>query len=50
MKRSLHLGVRELMNATATLDREVAPHIRGVPEVELFYSAAGGLEAVIRIF
>lgn len=38
------------MNAASALDGEVAPHIRRVPEVELLYSATGGLEAIIGVF
>ena len=38
------------MDASATLDTEVAPHIRRVPEVELLNGATGRLEAVVGIF
>ena len=45
-----YLGIRELMDAAATLDREVAPHIWGVPEVQLINNTTSGLEPIIRIF
>ena len=38
------------MDASATLDAEVAPHIWRVPEVELLNGAASWLEAVVGIF
>ena len=47
--RSLHLRVRELVDASAALDGEVAPHLGGGPEAELVDEAARGLEAVIGV-
>lgn len=37
------------MNSATSLDREVAPDIRGGPEAEFINAAAGGFEAIIGI-
>ena len=34
------------MYAASTLDREVAPHVRRVPEAELLNGATGWIEAI----
>lgn len=37
------------MDATTALDREVPPHVWGVPEAELIDRPAGGLEAIVSV-